>query len=354
MVRNLWSGLPGGAFSQGGGRGQHPARWNDGQGGTGTIVWGLHMRTPLVSVLIPVYNGEPFLAECIESVLAQDFADYELLISDDGSTDGSSRVIQRYAERDGRIRWWRNPHNLGIGGNFNACLKAARGEYVKYVLQDDKLLDPSVVRRMVATLEGDSTVSLVVLASQRIDADSKLIHTRDRFGRSGVWEGKEVIAKCLGENANLIGEPSLALFRRAQAARGFDEGLRQLLDLELWFHLLEQGRFAYIAEPLCAFREHAAQQSEVNWRIGVSAEEGVTLIERYYFKPWMKDFITPQAIFTQVYYLRKRRKEHPAAVAAAMAQDLSRSTYVFCWMRHKLTRPFCILRLWLEKRRVFG
>jgi glycosyltransferase involved in cell wall biosynthesis len=312
------------------------------------------MRTPLVSVLIPVYNGEPFLAECIESVLAQDFADYELLISDDGSTDGSSRVIQRYAERDGRIRWWRNPHNLGIGGNFNACLKAARGEYVKYVLQDDKLLDPSVVRRMVATLEGDSTVSLVVLASQRIDADSKLIHTRDRFGRSGVWEGKEVIAKCLGENANLIGEPSLALFRRAQAARGFDEGLRQLLDLELWFHLLEQGRFAYIAEPLCAFREHAAQQSEVNWRIGVSAEEGVTLIERYYFKPWMKDFITPQAIFTQVYYLRKRRKEHPAAVAAAMAQDLSRSTYVFCWMRHKLTRPFCILRLWLEKRRVFG
>lgn len=354
MVRNLWSGLPGGAFSQGGGRGQHPARWNDGQGGTGTIVWGLHMRTPLVSVLIPVYNGEPFLAECIESVLAQDFADYELLISDDGSTDGSSRVIQRYAERDGRIRWWRNPHNLGIGGNFNACLKAARGEYVKYVLQDDKLLDPSVVRRTVATLEGDSTVSLVVLASQRIDADSKLIHTRDRFGRSGVWEGKEVIAKCLGENANLIGEPSLALFRRAQAARGFDEGLRQLLDLELWFHLLEQGRFAYIAEPLCAFREHAAQQSEVNWRIGVSAEEGVTLIERYYFKPWMKDFITPQAIFTQVYYLRKRRKEHPAAVAAAMAQDLSRSTYVFCWMRHKLTRPFCILRLWLEKRRVFG
>ena len=312
------------------------------------------MRTPLVSVLIPVYNGEPFLAECIESVLAQDFADYELLISDDGSTDGSSRVIQRYAERDGRIRWWRNPHNLGIGGNFNACLKAARGEYVKYVLQDDKLLDPSVVRRTVATLEGDSTVSLVVLASQRIDADSKLIHTRDRFGRSGVWEGKEVIAKCLGENANLIGEPSLALFRRAQAARGFDEGLRQLLDLELWFHLLEQGRFAYIAEPLCAFREHAAQQSEVNWRIGVSAEEGVTLIERYYFKPWMKDFITPQAIFTQVYYLRKRRKEHPAAVAAAMAQDLSRSTYVFCWMRHKLTRPFCILRLWLEKRRVFG
>jgi glycosyltransferase involved in cell wall biosynthesis len=330
------------------------ARWNDGQGKAAAIFWGAYMRAPLVSILIPVYNGEPFLAECIDSVLAQDFADYELLISDDGSTDGSSGVIRRHAERDGRIRWWRNPRNLGIGGNFNACLKAARGEYVKYVLQDDKLLDPSAVRRLVATLQGDPTLSLVVSASQRIDAESRLIRIRDCFGRSGVWEGKEVIARCVGENGNLIGEPSLALFRRAQAARGFDEGLRQLLDLELWFHLLEQGRFAYIAEPLCAFREHAAQQSEVNWRSGLAAEEDVTLIERYYFKPWMKDFITPQAIFTQVYYLRKRRRERPAALAAAMARDLSRRTYVFCWLRHKLTRPFCNLRLWLEKRRVFG
>src|ERR1017187_1981378 len=120
------------------------------------------MCAPLVSILIPVYNGEPFLAECIDSVLAQDFADYELLISDDGSTDGSSGVIRRHAERDGRIRWWRNPRNLGIGGNFNACLKAARGEYVKYVLQDDKLLDPLTMRRLVAALQGDPTLSLVV------------------------------------------------------------------------------------------------------------------------------------------------------------------------------------------------
>jgi hypothetical protein len=243
---------------------------------------------------------------------------------------------------------------LGIGGNFNACLKAARGEYVKYVLQDDKLLDPTGVRGMAARLEGDPSLSLVVSASQRIDAESSVLRIRDCFGKSGVREGKEVIAQCIGENANLIGEPSLALFRRAQAARGFDEGLKQLLDLELWFHLLEQGRFAYIAEPLCAFREHAAQQSEVNWRTGASAEEDLTLMERYYAKPWMKDYITSQAIFTRVYYLRKRRSERPKAVAAAMALALSRRTYVFCWLRHKVTRPFSNLRAWLEKRGVFG
>jgi glycosyltransferase involved in cell wall biosynthesis len=308
------------------------------------------MRTPLVSVLIPVFNGESFLAECLESILAQDLGDYELLISDDGSTDGSAALIQRYAARDSRIRWWRNPRNLGIGGNFNACLKAARGEFLKYVLQDDKLLRPSALRQMVTTLENDPSVSLVASASQLIDAQSRPIQARNSFGQSGVREGKEIIVHCLKENANVIGEPSLALFRKSQAARGFDDQLKQLLDLEMWFHLLEQGRFAFIAEPLCAFRQHPAQFTEVNRRSGASDDEDLTLMERYYTKPWMRDFITPQAIFTQVYYLRKRGKEKPAAVAAAMARDLSPPTYALCWLRHKVTRPFRNLNSWLWKR----
>ncbi len=92
---------------------------------------------PKVSVLVPVYNGEKYLAECLDSVLAQDFANMEILIADDGSTDGSRELIRHYAEKDSRIRWWRNPANLGLAGNFNACLRAARNDYIKYVLQDD-------------------------------------------------------------------------------------------------------------------------------------------------------------------------------------------------------------------------
>ena len=236
------------------------------------------MRTPLVSVLIPVFNGEPFLAECLESILAQDLGDYEVLISDDGSTDGSAAVIQRYAARDSRIRWWRNPRNLGIGGNFNAGLKAARGEFLKYVLQDDKLLDPSALRRMVAPMEKDASVSLVGSASHLIDSRSRLLEVRNRFRRSGVRDGKRIIIYCLEHNGNLIGEPSLVLFRKSQSARGFDEQLVQLLDLEMWFYLLEQGRFAYLAEPLCAFRQHPAQLTEVNRRSGASAEEDLPFV----------------------------------------------------------------------------
>src|SRR5580700_3470617 len=123
------------------------------------------MGMPLVSVLIPVYNGEPFLAECLDSVLAQDFGDFEVLIGDDCSKDGSAAVIQRYAGHDGRIRWWKNQKNLGIGGNWNACLREARADLIKFVLQDDKLLDASALRRLAGVMNGDRSVSLAVSAS---------------------------------------------------------------------------------------------------------------------------------------------------------------------------------------------
>ncbi len=310
------------------------------------------MGVPLVSVLIPVFNGEAFLAECLESVLAQDFGDYEVVISDDGSTDNSAALIQRYAQGNAHIRWWRNPRNLGIGANFNACLKSARGTFLKYVLQDDKLLSPSALRRMVAVLEQDPSVSLVVSASQLIDAQSGLIQVRDDFGRPVVREGKQVIVQCFEENKNLIGEPSLALFRKSQAARGFDEQLRQLLDMEMWFHLLEQGRFAYIAEPLCAFRQHPAQQSEVIWRSGASANEDLVLLQRYCSRPWMKDVMTPQARFTQIYYLRGRPGEMAAAVRAELAGMMDRRTYARYWLKHKVTQPFKNLKRSLQKRRL--
>jgi len=313
-------------------------------------VSGADKRGPLVSFLVPVFNGEPFLAECLDSILAQDFGDYELLLSDDGSTDGSAAVIERYARRDGRIRWWRNPRNLGIGGNFNACLKSAQGRYIKYVLQDDKLIDPSVVRRMVAVLESDPSVTLVVSAAQLIDAQSRPIKVRDNFGRSGVWAGKQIIVRCLERDANLIGEPSLALFRRSQAARGFDEGLKQLLDLEMWFHLLEEGRLAYLDQPLCAFRQHPAQQTEANRRSGDSVDEDLVLLERYCARPWMADVMAPQVRFTRLYYLRSRPGERAAATRAELTKAMGWRSYAVCWLRHKLTRPYCNLRRSVRKR----
>ncbi len=115
---------------------------------------------PTVSVLVPVYNGERHLAECLDSVLAQDFRDLEILVSDDGSTDSSARVIQDFAARDSRVRWWKNPRNLGLTANTNCCIRQARGDFLKFVHQDDKLLSPSAVGRLLAALEKNPAASL--------------------------------------------------------------------------------------------------------------------------------------------------------------------------------------------------
>jgi glycosyltransferase involved in cell wall biosynthesis len=304
---------------------------------------------PVVSVLVPVFNGEKFLAECLDSILAQDFSDYELLIGDDGSTDGSRALIEKYATRDPRIRWWRNPVNLGLAGNFNCCLRAARGEYIKFVLQDDVLLSTSALRQMVAALDADPSVSLAVSASLIIDEHSHALERRDYFRASEVWDGREIILHCLEHAANLIGEPSLAMFRQRYAARGFDGRYAQLVDLEMWFHLLEQGSFAYVAEPLCAFRKHARQQTAVNRRDGIGQDENVLLLKNYFSKRWLRELTTRRILFRQIYYLRKDHAARAAPLIADMMVLLKKNWYALYWIEHKTLRPFRNLKKWLRK-----
>ncbi len=308
------------------------------------------MAIPKVSILVPVYNGEPYLAECLESVLAQDFPDFEVLISDDGSKDRSPEIIAHYANLDRRIRWWRNQQNLGIGGNWNACLQAAQGGLIKFMLQDDKFLHATALSRMVRMMEDSPAVSLVVSASNLIDSRSQCIEYRDNFRMTGVHDGKQVIVRCWEKNANLVGEPSLALFRKAQAARGFDTKMVQLLDLEMWFYLLEQGDLGYVAEPLCAFRRHPAQQTEINARTGASADEQMILFERTVCKSWMVHRVSARAMFVQIYYLRKDYGERAKPICEEMIRRLGRGTYAWQWLIHKITRPFRNLRRSVKRR----
>jgi glycosyltransferase involved in cell wall biosynthesis len=292
-----------------------------------------------VSVLVPVYNGEAFLAECLESILAQDFADMEILIADDASTDGSAALVERYAARDSRIRWWKNPNNLGLARNFNCCLRAAKGEYIKYVLQDDKLVSPLAIRRMAEELDNHPEVSLVSSMSQVLDESSRVIELRNCF-EPGVMEGRQVIVRCLERLSNLIGEPSVVMFRREQAARGYNEQLRHWLDLDLWFHLLEQGRFAYVAEPLCAFRRHGAQQSEIHRQSGVAAVESLALFKHRFEQLGLQESKWQQALFAQIYDLRKNCGAEAESSVKGMMCALGRDRYAFLWCKRKIMRPF--------------
>jgi hypothetical protein len=244
------------------------------------------MKTPKVSVLMPTYNYGRFLGEAIESVLAQDFQDYEFIIIDDCSSDNTKEVAERYAAGHPQLRFETNSANLGMVANWNRCLGAARGLFVKFLFGDDKFACPSALGRLVAMLEADPAIVLAASGRMIVDERSRRIDRWAPLGSNGRHPGKKALLKCLARNANLIGEPSAVLFRRDKAARGFDEKFQHLVDLEMWFHLLEQGDLAYTRLPLCCFRLHSGQQSKSNAARQTGEKEHGTLLKKY-DQPWL-------------------------------------------------------------------
>ncbi len=125
---------------------------------------------PTVSIGVPVYNGENFLAEAIESVLAQSFGDFELILCDNASTDGTRAICEAYAARDARIRYYRNPRNLGAAANYNRAFALSRGRYFKWLAHDDRL-HPAFLERTVAVMEARPEVVLCGSQVRVINSD---------------------------------------------------------------------------------------------------------------------------------------------------------------------------------------
>ena len=139
----------------------------------------------LVSIGMPVCNGEQYLAEALDSFLAQTFTDFELILSDNGSTDATAAICQEYAARDGRIRYTRAEANRGAAWNFNRVFELSRGEYFKWAAHDD-LCDPTFLERCVDVLQADPSVVLCHCRTGPIDADGAPIAPAALAALSGL------------------------------------------------------------------------------------------------------------------------------------------------------------------------
>ena len=133
------------------------------------------MSQPKVSVCMPIFRGRDFLSDAIDSVLSPDFHDFELLIVDDCSRDGTDEIVEGYASRDHRVIFKVNDSNLGMVANWNLCLNMARGHYVKFLFQDDILTSPESLRKMVKVIDNDPDVSLVASCRRIIDTNSEVM-----------------------------------------------------------------------------------------------------------------------------------------------------------------------------------
>lgn len=141
----------------------------------------MNQNQPLVSIGMPVYNGERFLENALNSILAQTFTDFELIISDNGSTDRTEAICRTYVQGDRRIRYFRNQQNFGAGWNFDRVAELARGKYFKWACHDD-LCALEFVQWCVDILEQDPNTVLAYPKTLIIDEhESELEKYEDKF-----------------------------------------------------------------------------------------------------------------------------------------------------------------------------
>ena len=219
------------------------------------------LAPPRLSVCLPTYNGEAYVAEALRSVLQQSYTDFEVVAVDDGSSDRTLEVLQ--ACTDPRVRIYQNPHRRGIPGNWNVAVALARGEYVCVFHQDDVMRADNLARK-IALFETDPRLSLVhsrVEAVVEDGAPSLLDDWMEKAERDFVEEGEVYFRKLL-LRGECICAPTVMVRREQLAALGgFNEALGFACDYEMWMKLCVEGRVGFIHDALVGYRWHAGNAS---------------------------------------------------------------------------------------------
>lgn len=275
---------------------------------------------PKVSVLIPTYNYGHFLDEAIQSVLAQTFDDFELIIMDNCSTDNTEAIVQPYLT-DPRVNYHKNEKNLGLVGNWNKCLDHAQGQYIKFLCADDKF-HPHLLEKFVAVMEAHPNVVLVTSFNTYF-GDRHRERVRPFTGLVNGQEARRHIIKDGGKN--WVGEPSAVMFRKSGLAVGhFNPKLVALIDKEYWLRLLTLGDCYVIPESLSYFRWHdSAQTAKVRNKMYERT------FELYYYITSIKEFNRQKAIqdIPDLDQMVKKRASRCAALVYRTLPFIYRADY---------------------------
>ncbi|WP_284450644.1 glycosyltransferase family 2 protein [Methylophaga thalassica] len=206
--------------------------------------------SPLISVILPVYNAEKYVELAIFSILGQTYTNFELVIIDDGSTDDSKKIITRMANSDNRIRLISRP-NKGLIKTLNEAIDVSRGDYIARMDADDICLPDRLENQITFLSEHPGNVVVGTL-STLIDSDG------DEIGPFGKWvKHDEIDSAHLSGHGGAIIHPSVMI--RTDALRcvgGYREEFKSAEDIDLWLRLAELGKVTNIDKRLILYRQH--------------------------------------------------------------------------------------------------
>jgi glycosyltransferase involved in cell wall biosynthesis len=205
------------------------------------------MNNPVISVILPVYNCEKYIAEALDSILNQTFTDFEIFIIDDASTDRTIEIVSGY--KDARIQHIRKPKNTGYTDSLNMGIRLTKGKYV-------------------ARMDGDD-ISL----PERFEMQFKLMESRPEIILCGTWleiigtgriiknpeHHEQILSQLLLKNP--IGHPSVFIRKEAINSFEYDKSKEPAEDYDLWSRMIWEGEFYNIQHPLLLYRQHELQVS---------------------------------------------------------------------------------------------
>lgn len=209
-------------------------------------------REPLVSIVLPVYNGERFLGISIESCLKQTYKNWELLIIDDGSSDGSEEIARDYSRKDSRIRYYRNPENLKLPKTLNRGFSLVKGDYLTWT-SDDNYYRPEAIEKMVSAL-GKTGAGFTFTACSIIDeyGVTVSVNRAPKDYHHAIWD------------YDFVGACFLYTREVYETIGDYDSDMFLCEDYDYWLRIFACFNVEYIDEDLYAYRQHGGALSQTH------------------------------------------------------------------------------------------
>jgi glycosyltransferase involved in cell wall biosynthesis len=303
-------------------------------------------KTPQISLGLPVYNGENFISEAIESILSQTFTDFELIITDNVSTDRTQQICESYAALDPRVFYFRNKENLGAASNFIRAFELSSGKYFKWVAHDD-VIAPEFLEKCATVLDHDPSVVLCFTNVIIINEEGAQIDEYDINLNTYVSDPSERFRSLIIDwhmCFDVFGLIRSDVLRQTEVMGNYGHG-----DGVLLAHLGLIGKFYRIPEYLFYSRRHSQQSMRM---FGYSVEEGGN--DYHAYAEWFDSSNSGKLIFPQWRILKETYKIIWQVYLPWNAR-LRTHLYLLWWsikMRRHLWSDLRIAGKWIYRRKL--
>jgi len=255
---------------------------------------------PVVTICIPIFNGEKYISRAVVSALQQTYPELEILIVDDGSTDSSLKLVSSFQSNySNKIKVVKHART-GMVNNWNICIKESKGEYIKFLHQDDQLT-PNCVEKLMEVAMEDEAIGLVfskrglIMESQHCLTDAALLEAQNIHKNwsnlKRINEGVSLLTDpllLLNPISQRIGEPTTVLIKKSVFDRVgyFDSLLQQAVDIEMWLRIASCYKIGYVDLCLSYWRIHSGQATHANVQnLSLMLNEQLRIYDSIVFNP---------------------------------------------------------------------